>query len=58
MYERYQIVLPDDLAPGQYRLVVGAVEAGGGQALAPHGPIYEQRPDSLVVADIWVKDRP
>jgi hypothetical protein len=58
MYDRYRVVLPGDLAPGQYRLVVGASAPDDGQELAPQGPVYEQRPGSLLVAEIQVQRAP
>lgn len=49
MYDRYRIWLPADAPPGQYRLVVSALDPASGAPLAP---------GDLVVTTIWVESTP
>ena len=58
VYDRYQIELPSDLAPGPYRLLVGAREPEGGQILVATGPTYEQWPEHLLVGEVEVASTP
>jgi hypothetical protein len=53
-YDRYQILLPGDLAPGQYWLLAGAHEPDNGQALTPQGSASDRWPDSLVVGSLKI----
>ena len=47
---------PDDLAQGQYWLVVSAREPGGDQVLTPHGQVHES--GGLIVGTILVENAP
>jgi hypothetical protein len=52
MYDRYRMALPEDVAPGQYELVVSAWGSGSGP------PVQGEPPGSLVVGDISVENAP
>lgn len=58
MYDRYRIVLPDSAVPGRHTLVVRALEAEGEGTVDAHGPLYEDRPDTLAVTEVWVEAAP
>jgi hypothetical protein len=58
MYDRYRIVLPENAVAGRHTLVVRAVAAEGEGAVDAHGPIYDDQPDTLAVAEVWVDPAP
>jgi hypothetical protein len=55
MYDRYRILLGQDLVPGRYWLTISAREPGSEQALPAHGPADDRWPDSLAVGPIAVE---